>query len=196
MNQPALVLASGSPRRKALLAGMGLRFTVRTADVDETPFLDEDPAALVGRLSRAKARAVAATYSSQPALVLGADTIVVHAGRILGKPQDDAEAASMLRQLRDATHHVLTGVAVVNAATGSEDGFVERTEVFVRPFDEDELARYVASGDPLDKAGAYAIQHPEFHPVANLRGSESNVIGLPIGRTRALLARWGVEPAP
>ena len=206
LGEHALVLASGSPRRRALLAGLGLRFEVRTADVDERPLPGESPADMVRRLALAKASAVAdalaevGTVDEAPTdgdsperknvpIVLGADTIVVFAGAILGKPADAAEARETLRALRGRPHAVLTGVAAVDRATGLALAEVARTLVFLRPFSDTELEAYVASGDPLDKAGSYAIQHEDFRPVANLCGSESNVIGLPIGLTRRLLAR-------
>jgi septum formation protein len=190
-----LVLGSASPRRRALLAGLGLSFAVRTADIDETPHPGESPEALVRRLALTKARAVAAALpapegtAAPSSLVMGADTIVVHDGAILGKPEDAAHARRMLRRMRGQPHMVMTGVAIVDSATGRAIADVARTVVFLRPFTDPELDAYVDSGDPLDKAGAYAIQHEQFRPVANLSGSESNVIGLPIGLTRELLSR-------
>ncbi|MEO8083149.1 MAG: Maf family protein [Ardenticatenales bacterium] len=223
-----LLLASASPRRRALLASLDVPYAVASADVDETIAPDETPAGAAMRLALAKARVIAAAPASGDAddgtngsdtgvtLVLGADTIVVacdgidadddspardiqqaSAGTphpsILGKPRDAVEAAAFLRRLRGRRHDVITGLAVVDAATGWATVAAETTAVWLRAFSDDEMAAYIATGDPLDKAGAYAIQHAGFHPVAALVGSESNVIGLPIGLVRRLvLGRGGL----
>jgi septum formation protein len=156
--------------------------------VDET--LDPGPLAeAVARLALRKARAVAGRRRS--GLVLGADTIVVIDGEALGKPSDRGEAAAMLRRLRGRAHEVMTGVAVVDAATGGEAAETVISRVTMRAYSEAEIAEYVASDEPLDKAGAYAIQGAGGALVAGLEGSRSNVVGLPLGATAALLRRFG-----
>ena len=127
--------------------------------------------------------------------VVAADTAVVDGDEILGKPADAAEAAAMLRRLRGREHAVLTGVAVVDAATGRLETAVERTAVFMRAFTDDEIAAYVASGDPMDKAGAYAIQNRDFSPVARIAGCYANVVGLPLCTLACMLRALGASPA-
>lgn len=187
-----VVLASASPRRRELLAGMGVRFTVVVPDIDESPEPAEDPARYVERLARAKADAVAATLGHPHPVVLAADTTVTLAGHILGKPADAAEAGVMLRALSGRTHLVHTGVAVVGPRGTASS--VTTTEVTFRALGRDEIAAYVATGDPLDKAGAYGIQGEAGRFVADLRGSASNVVGLPAAQTMALLADAGLDP--
>lgn len=182
-----LVLASASPRRRALLAEAGFDFEPARADVDERPSPGERPGDLALRLALAKARAVAAALAE--GLVLGADTIVVFEGRVLGKPVDAADARSMLSALRGRRHVVMTAVAVVDAATGACAAGFESTGVWMRAYGDDEVERYIASGDPFDKAGAYAVQHPDFAPVLRLQGSACTVIGLPIALARRLIER-------
>jgi len=177
-NPVSLVLASGSPRRRELLEGLGLRFTVRAADVDETPHPGEAPDAYVLRLAREKARA-----AGRPGeLVLAADTTVVIEGEILGKPEDDADAGRMLRLLAGREHEVLTGVAVLDAleGTGRTASDIARSAVRMAPLTPEEVAWYVATGEPRDKAGAYAIQGLGALFVEAVSGNYSNVVGLPI----------------
>jgi nucleoside triphosphate pyrophosphatase len=143
----------------------------------------------VARLALRKARAIAARRRS--GLVLGADTIVVIDGEALGKPSGRAEAAAMLRRLRGRAHEVMTGVAVIDVATGGEATETVSSRVTMRAYSEAEIAEYVASDEPLDKAGAYAIQGAGGALVAGLEGSRSNVVGLPLGATAALLRRFG-----
>jgi septum formation protein len=188
--QRPLVLASGSPRRREILARLGLRFTVRAADIDETPRPGEAPDAYVLRLAEEKARAVA-----QPGeLVLAADTTVVADGEILGKPEDDPDAARMLRLLSGREHDVLTGVAVV--AKDEPERLVsgvERTIVRMAPLTPEEIAWYVATGEPRDKAGAYAIQELASLFVAGVVGNPSNVVGLPVPLAYRLLLTAGLD---
>lgn len=179
-----LVLASASPRRRALLSTLGRPFDVQVADVDERPLPGEDPATYGLRLALSKAQTVAAALAAAPATVLGADTLVVLDGRILGKPADPDDARAMLALLRGRRHEVLTAVAAVDPRGGSAADLAV-TGVWMRTYDDADMDAYVDSGDPLDKAGAYAIQHRGFHPVQRLEGSETNVIGLPL----ALVAR-------
>lgn len=173
------ILASGSPRRRWLLSLLGVAFEVRTADVDEALQPGERPAAYVLRLAETKARAVAATLD-QPAVIVAADTAVVDEEQILGKPADAHQARAMLRRLRGRTHQVLTGLAVLRTDNDTQVCELGCTQVPMRKYSEAEIAAYVASGDPLDKAGGYAIQHPEFRPVTDLQGCYANVVGLPL----------------
>jgi MAF protein len=183
---PALVLASNSPRRRDLLALTGLTFTVRPADVDESPHTGETPAAYVLRLAESKARACAG------GTVIAADTTVAIDGAILGKPRDHAEAAEMLRRLRGRRHQVHTGIGVKTGGTLVTD--LCTTNVPMRPYSDEEIDAYVASGDPLDKAGAYAIQHADFHPVESLTGCYASVMGLPLCHLVRTLGKVGVHP--
>jgi len=188
-----LVLASSSPRRRELLATLGVEFEVRPADADETPREGETPEPLVLRLALAKARAAARPGE----LVLGADTIVALDGEPLGKPADAAEARAMLARLSGRHHQVWTGVALVerSAVGARERALAVVTDVVFRTLEPAEIDAYVASGEPLDRAGAYAIQGGAAAFVASVDGSWSNVVGLPVGAVRELLARHGRSPA-
>ncbi|XXF75842.1 Maf family protein [Myxococcaceae bacterium GXIMD 01537] len=188
--QTSLVLASASPRRRELLGQLGLRFTVSAADLDETPRPGEAPDAYVLRLAREKAAAVARRFPDT--WVLAADTTVVLGLELLGKPRDEAEARAMLSSLSGRTHEVHTGVALAGRA---EEATVVRTRVTFRTLSAGEIAWYAGTGEPLDKAGAYAIQGRGGSFVHAIEGSPTNVIGLPLGETLALLARAGV-PLP
>lgn len=188
----SLILASASPRRRQLLAALGLRFTIDVADIDERKTGQEAPAAHVRRLAEEKARTVAARHPHD--VVLAADTIVVYRNRILGKPHDAANARAMLRSLRQAPHQVMTAVAA--AWSGNLISELDVSTVIMRAYTGAEIAAYIASGDPFDKAGAYAIQHPEFSPVARLEGCYAGVMGLPLAVTARLLTAAGLTPAP
>lgn len=179
----ALILASGSPRRLALLQELGLDPVVRPADIDETPFDGEAPAPYVERLAIEKGAAV--TTDSQD-VVVSADTIVAIDGELLGKPVDDTDAARMLRQLSGRTHQVMTGVAVRRG--GQVQSFVETTTVHFDELSDDEIEWYISTGEPVDKAGAYAIQGRGGAFITSIDGSYDNVIGLPRYRLRKLLA--------
>jgi MAF protein len=221
----SLVLASASPRRRALLSLLGIEFCVHAADVDEKPLAGEGPEALTTRLARAKALMVVATLSrslpharcslssrhgleteispptvstsgstreSRDPIVLAADTVVVSDGTIHGKPSDDSEATAMLRSLRGRAHQVSTGVAL--AAMGEIVWTsVVTTTVWMRDYPDDEIERYVRSGRPLDKAGAYGIQDTEFRPVERIGGCLSNVVGLPLCEVRRALSAIGPD---
>jgi septum formation protein len=190
-----LVLASASPRRRDLLAGAGLRFEVLPADVPEEVRAGEPPRALVERLATAKAEAVRARLPSRPPrLVLGSDTVVVLGDEILGKPRDAEEALAMLTRLAGRTHTVWTGVALLRTGDTACCALSVASRVTLRAAGEAELRAYVATGEPLDKAGAYALQGLGRRLVDAVEGSESNVIGLPLEETLALLAAWGYEP--
>lgn len=191
-----LVLASGSPRRRDLLARAGLRFQVRPADVAEDVLPGESPQALVERLARAKAGWAVERLPPLPRrVVLGSDTVVVLDGEILGKPRDAEEAVSMLRRLVGRSHRVVTGVAVVESDTRRVRTACVESRVAMRPASEEELRRYVAGGEPLDKAGGYALQGEGRRLVVRVEGSETNVIGLPLEETLALLRDAGLEAA-
>lgn len=179
----AVVLASGSPRRKDLLARLVPVFEVVTSDVDEEALTVSDPIATAERLAEAKARAVAALRPE--ALVIGADTVVFLGETQFAKPQDAADARRMLRALSGRTHVVATGVCLIGPQ-GSET-FHDETLVVFRDLSDAEIEAYVATGEPMDKAGAYAIQGGAAAFVVRREGSESNVIGLPLERLRDFL---------
>jgi len=176
-NNTNLILASNSPRRRQLLALLGMAFKVVPADVDETPFPEEPAVDYVLRLAAEKATWVRDNIEPN-AFIIAADTTVTYNGKIFGKPCNEAEASDMLKQLRGRVHQVYSGIAVVinsNLSTVSVG-----TDVPMRRYSDDEIQRYIDTGDPLDKAGAYAIQHSDFHPVEELRGCYANVMGLPL----------------
>ncbi len=188
MADPAVVLASASPRRAELLALAGLAPRVRPVDVDERPGHGEAPEAYVRRLARAKARAVDLADGE---VAVGADTAVVLDGDVLGKPRDAGEATAMLARLAGRTHEVHSGVAVRGPRT--VDDVVVRTSVTMVPLDPARIAAYVASGEPFDKAGGYGIQGPAAAFVERIEGSWTSVVGLPLAETLALLADAGVR---
>ncbi len=185
-----LLLASGSPRRRALVHWLGLPVRVQVPQVDERVRAGEAPAAYVARLAQAKAEALAAQAAANE-IVLAADTAVVDGARILGKPRHPAHAVAMLRELQGRAHHVLTGFALLWPAQKRAHHEVVRATVHMRAFTEDEIRAYVASRDPLDKAGAYAIQNPTFRPVTHIEGCFANVVGLPVCAIARVLAQWG-----
>ena len=189
--QAPLVLASNSPRRRQLLALSGLPFLVKVANVDESQLPNESPADYVLRLAETKARTIQAEPDQ---VILAADTTVVDGSDILGKPQDAAEAFAMLTRLRGHEHQVYTGIALLRAGDGLLLTDLCITEVPMRAYSDEEIRKYVASGDPLDKAGAYAIQHPEFHPVARMDGCFASVMGLPVCHVILQLRKMGIQP--
>jgi septum formation protein len=196
--QLMLILASGSPRRRELLFQAGLVFTVAAADINEDLLPNEAAAAYVQRLAEEKAQAIwndhrSADTLEDPLIVLGADTCVVCDGHILGKPRDSADARRMLELLSGRTHAVLTGLAAVAADKTVRD--VEITQVTFNRIANAEIAQYIASGEPLDKAGAYAIQGYAARWIPRIEGCYFNVVGLPIARTIALLAEVQAPPA-
>ena len=191
MNVPRIILASASPRRRELLTQIGVHYEQRVVPVDERHRPGEAPSDYVSRLALAKARAVRdATGAALDVPVLGADTAVVLAGVPLGKPAGRAEALDMLRRLAGREHEVLSAVALVDARR--EALRLSRTRVRFRSIDEAELAAYWASGEPRDKAGAYAIQGRGALFVARIEGSYSGVVGLPLFETAELLASFGI----
>jgi septum formation protein len=186
---PRLVLASGSPRRRELLAGLGLEFTVRAADVDETPHPGEMPAACVRRLALAKATA----RSEAGELVLGADTVVVLDGQLLGKPRDPADARRMLAAIAGREHTVLTGVTLHGESQGRQETAVEASRVRLARMSPREIDWYVATGEPLDKAGSYAVQGVGALFVEAIYGNYTNVVGLPLPATCRLFGALGYD---
>jgi nucleoside triphosphate pyrophosphatase len=188
-----LVLASASPRRQELLRNAGISFTVQPADLDETPLPGEPPRDYAERLAREKAFAV---WQFRPQdVVLGADTIVVVDEMILGKPADAEDAAKMLRRLSGRVHRVITGVCVVGAVAGGQlpvaSGGLrtasETTLVTMNGLSEEEIRDYVATGEPMDKAGAYAIQGMASRWIPRIEGDYSNVVGLPVALVLGML---------
>jgi nucleoside triphosphate pyrophosphatase len=200
-----IVLASASPRRQELLRNAGIPFAVQPADINETPLAGESPRDCAERLAREKALAV---FQNQPGeYVLGADTIVVVDDTVLGKPRDAEDAARMLRLLSGRTHAVITGVclvgrkvasgqwSVVSSAGTTEDPELrtasETTLVTMCALSDDEIGNYVATGEPMDKAGAYAIQGIASRWIPRIEGDYSNVVGLPVARVYAMLREEG-----
>ena len=193
-NTLPVVLASASPRRREILTRAGLEFDVVVSEVSEEALPDESPETLVERLAREKALAVAIRLADRPrCCVIGADTVVVLGESVLGKPVDAEHAVALLTRLAGREHRVLTGVAVVDSGSLCVRSLSLESRVLMRSLDEDEIRRYVATGEPLDKAGAYALQGEGRQLVTRVHGSESNVIGLPLTETLALLAEIQVE---
>jgi MAF protein len=176
------------------MRALGVPFVIHVADIDERNGKGEPPDALVARLSREKAQAVARLYPD--AIVVGADTIVTLDGQLLGKPAGPGDAAEMLRRLRDRPHDVYSGVTVYPPGGAEPKTVVVGSTVWMRPYTDDEIAAYVVSGDPLDKAGAYAIQNAAFHPVSRMQGCYASVMGLPLCALDRLLAEVGIMSPP
>jgi septum formation protein len=192
-----LILASASPRRQAFLTALNLTVTVKVADIDETPRPEEEPVALARRLAGEKAATVArlAGDAHPGALIIAADTVVAQGRALLGKPATPTEAVQMLRTLRAAPHQVVSAVCVHDVADGRTRTVANVTQVTMRAYTDAEIDAYVATGDPMDKAGAYAIQHAAFNPVAAMTGCFTGVMGLPLGDFVELLAEFGVAVA-
>ena len=188
-----VVLASTSPRRRELMERSGIRFRVETPNVSEAPTMDETPRETAERLALAKALNVAKGLSER--LVVGADSLVVCDGEALGKPADYAEATEMLRRLRGREHQVVTGVAVADAGTGRQRVVSRQSSVTMRAYSDEEIDAYVSSGEPMDKAGAYAVQDVGFHPAERVNGCYNNVVGLPLCSVVDLLKDAGYEDA-
>ena len=209
-----IILASGSPRRRELLTQAGLSFRVKTADVDETPTKTK-PEKVVEELSRRKAEAVAEQIlneegsfelSASPRIIVAADTIVAMDGEILGKPRDTEDAVRMLRELSGRTHEVYTGVTILVPKDGKQepeseaDGrlsswnctFSSCTKVMFYPLSDEEILDYVASGEPMDKAGAYGIQGLGERLVERIEGDYNNVVGFPLSHFLRILAKQGM----
>jgi MAF protein len=188
--EDGLILASGSPRRRELLSLLGVAFQTCVPEVDELPAFGEIPAEVPQRISRLKAEHAA--RGLERGIVVAADTVVVHKGAVLGKPRDADHAGEMLRRLRGKRHFVLSGVTVLEVSTGKKITELCESKVWLRDLQDQEIQRYVASGDPLDKAAAYAIQNTEYAPVAKVVGCPANVMGLPMCHVARNLRRFGI----
>lgn len=186
-----IILASSSPRRKDLLAGLGLDFITHSSDVDEGIERGLEPAQIVKQLAYRKASAVASCYNE--GIVIGSDTIVVQGDQILGKPQDDAEAFQMLSTLQGAEHMVYTGIAIIDAATDKSSLAHQYTRVRIRTLTAEEIRDYIATGEPKDKAGSYAIQGIGASIVTEISGDYFTVVGLPLQRLSEMLRDYGVD---
>ncbi len=189
-----LLLASNSPRRRQLLGLGGWKFITAVSDVDESQRNSEPPLEYVLRLAREKASAVLEQAHGQELVIIGSDTTVVDNDAILGKPADRDDAARMLSQLRGHTHQVYTGVALHRVSDGKTISELCITDVPMRDYTDDEIETYIQTGDTFDKAGAYAIQHPEFQPVASLRGCYASVMGLPVCHVTRALQMLNIPP--
>lgn len=188
-----IILASASPRRAEILTGAGIAFETRAADIDESRRTDESAADMVRRLAQGKARAAAAPLASteENIFVIGADTVVELDGKIFGKPGSASVATEMLRALSGRTHNVITGVAVLRLPDGAMRCEHESTAVRLAALDAQQIATYVATSEPLDKAGAYAIQARGGSFVERIEGCYLNVVGLPLAGTLRLLTELG-----
>ncbi len=197
IDMPSIILASNSPRRRELLTLSGLPFIVLPVNIDETPLKSEKPEVCVRRLAEAKARnatSLAATMGfPKNQLVLASDTIVVNETSILGKPKDTQEAREMLTMLRGKTHQVLTAICIAKVLSEDVVSDLCSTDVPMRVYDDLEIQAYINTGDPMDKAGAYAIQHPGFHPVEQLKGCYASVMGLPLCHLTRNLNQLGIK---
>ncbi|MFO7767309.1 MAG: Maf family protein [Pelovirga sp.] len=187
-----LTLASASPRRKELLEQIGLEFSVIPSNIEETIIPDESPEHLVIRLSLDKARDIAQRFDTRSRWVIGSDTVVVCGNRILGKPSDEQEAAAMLRLLSGTSHRVITGFAVIDRLRECQRSEAVTTKVHFRQLTDAEIARYIATKEPADKAGAYAIQGFGAGFVSGIEGSYTNVVGLPLCRLTLILKELDV----
>lgn len=190
MSQARLILASASPRRLELLRTAGWAPRVEPAHIDETPLPGETPEAYVVRLAQEKAQAIARLHQQDPALVLGADTTVVCHGEMLGKPASRSEAVQMLRLLSGGAHEVHTGVSLVSSGQDFQRSGLATTRVWFSSLAEEAIQAYVESGEPFDKAGAYAIQGGAGQFIPRIEGSWSNVVGLPLHLVREWMAEW------
>ena len=188
-----LILASSSPRRAEILRQAGIAFEIFAGPVDESRGPNEPPTAYVRRLAEAKARAVVegGATPQAPAWVVGADTIVLIDGLVLGKPASAAEARSMLEALSGRTHEVLTGIAVLRLPEGAAQIELESTKVTIAPLSKEEIEDYIATGEPFGKAGAYAIQGRAGRFVTRIEGCYFNIVGLPLGRLYRMLKGLG-----
>lgn len=186
-----LILASSSPRRKELLQTLGLSFSIQSSDVDETTDPGMQPQEIVEELALRKARKVASGLTE--GVVLGSDTIVVLNGEILGKPVDDEDAYRMLHALQGCEHTVYSGIALIDAESGQSEVTHSRTQVKIRPLAPDEIRAYIATREPMDKAGSYAIQGIGATLVEGIEGDYFTVVGLPLRLTASMLSRFGIQ---
>lgn len=194
---PPLLLASNSPRRKDLLSLSGLPFVVFPVQVDETPLQKENPEACVTRLSELKLRAALEQADrmgiSSEQIVLTADTIVTFQGEILGKPKNSADAADMLQRLRNREHRVITAIHLATVDSSAVESDLCNSPVKMRDYSDEEIMTYIQSGDPFDKAGAYAIQSPTFRPVEHFSDCFASVMGLPLCHLTRSLNKLGIK---
>jgi len=194
LNMPLIVLASGSPRRHEMLEWTGWDFITRPVETDESRAVSESPELYVSRLAETKARAAVHSLNKMGAadLILAADTTVADENRVLGKPLDEADARQMLLYLRDRSHEVFTALAIYRVS--DHRWFFDRchTLVAMRDYSDEEIEAYVLSGDPMDKAGAYAIQNKTFHPVTGFNGCFANVMGLPLCHLVRMMKKIGI----
>jgi septum formation protein len=189
-----IVLASGSPRRQELLKEAGISFVVRPANIDEIQHAGEGAVYFAERMAREKARAIRASVPES--IVLGADTIVVARDQVLGKPTDAADAFRMLRLLSNRQHFVITGVCLIgpdSQGNDYEDIRSEKTAVYFSQLTDDEIRDYVATGEPMDKAGAYAIQGGASRWISKIEGDYNNVVGLPVDLVLRILREHGLR---
>jgi septum formation protein len=191
MSPTPIILASSSPRRKELLSQAGVSFSIIVSGCDETPVPGESPKEMVERLAIVKAAVIADQHTN--AFVIGADTTVCIDGEVLGKPESFEQACEMLGKIQGRTHEVLGGIAILNRALSLERVWSHSTKVTMAPMSEDVIARYVRSGEPMDKAGSYAIQGLGLQFVESVEGSYSNVVGLNISALMAELVKLGAH---
>lgn len=189
-----LLLASNSPRRRELIKLTGWPFSIRPANVDESALPGETPADYVVRVAETKAKAVLGASVFQLGLVLACDTIVVDGTVLLGKPSNKEDARSMLTRLRGRVHQVLSAIVVFHPGSERIERDLCSTDVPMRDYSDAEIDAYIATGDPMDKAGAYAVQHTGFHPVENLRGCYASVMGLPLCHLTRTLKTFDMYP--
>jgi septum formation protein len=185
-----LILASASPRRAQILRDAGIPFSVLSSAVDETPFPEETPFDHVQRLADAKAELVAARAVG-PAIVIAADTVVTLEGRIIGKPSSTDDARQVLERLSGRTHSVITGVTLIRLPDAERRNFVETTQVQFATISSEEITRYLATEEPYDKAGSYAIQGRAGRYIPRIEGDYFNIVGLPLARVTQALAELG-----
>jgi len=190
-----LVLASSSPRRQDILTQLGIEFVAGATDVDEPAAEPGQPAHEVA-LARALAKARASAAARDSGAILGSDTVVDLDGELLGKPTDADDARRMLKALRGREHRVVTGIAFVDAATGEEQTGYRASRIDMREYTDDEIESYIASGDPFDKAGAYAVQHPDFAPASEVKGCYLNIVGLPVCELIKTAEKFGLRLSP
>jgi septum formation protein len=198
MNSRTLLLASSSPRRQQMLAWTGWKFRIQTADIDETAYMAELPGQYALRLAETKGRSVLSSAEPEE-LIVASDTIVADGEDLLGKPVDEDAAANMLYRLRGRTHQVYTALAVIDPISGRQETDLCVSRVPMRDYSDTEIADYIASGDPFDKAGGYAIQHAGFHPVTDFQDCYACVMGMPLCHLVGLISRFAlavVEEVP
>lgn len=192
-NSRLIILASGSPRRRELLSMLGLPFEVITSDADESTPPEWTPEEIVQALALRKAEAVIPSAGGQSSLIIGSDTIVVVDGKVLGKPVDEQDSHAMLKQLQGRTHQVYTGVACIGLPEGRTVVEHRATSVTMRAMSDEEISGYIATGEPVDKAGSYAIQGLGATLVDRIEGCYFNVVGLPLSLLSGMLSGFGIS---